>query len=107
MHNVYYVKYYIYQLEGDLSDQDRAKLLEIANKCPVHPESGLLRSRVKHSSMTILHALQHLGYTIPPHADCGWIGEAVPGSSYRDASDDGPVEFDNEFTQHNTTIMTS
>lgn len=61
---------------------------------------------IKHSSMTILYALQHLGYTIPPQADCGWIGEAGPGPSYGDESDDGPIGFDNEFTQRNTTIMT-
>jgi hypothetical protein len=46
--------------------------------------------------------LNHLGYTIPPQADCGWIGEAGPGPSY---GDDG-AGFDNEFTQRNTTIMT-
>jgi uncharacterized OsmC-like protein/multimeric flavodoxin WrbA len=61
---------------------------------------------IKHSSMTILYALQHLGYTIPPQADCGWIGEAGPGPSFGDESDAGPVGFDNEFTQRNTTIMT-
>ncbi|WP_351118787.1 NAD(P)H-dependent oxidoreductase [Psychrobacter sp. SMN/5/1215-MNA-CIBAN-0208] len=37
---------------------------------------------IKHSAMTILYALSHLGYTIPPQADCGWIGEAGPGPSY-------------------------
>ena len=26
----------------------------------------------------------HLGYTITPRADCGWIGEAGPGPSYAD-----------------------
>jgi multimeric flavodoxin WrbA len=61
---------------------------------------------IKHCSMTILYALQHLGYTIPPQADCGWIGEAGPGASYGDPSDDGPVGVDNDFTQRNTTIMT-
>lgn len=61
---------------------------------------------VKHCAMTILYALQHLGLTIPPQADCGWIGEAGPGPSYGDDTDDGPVGFDNEFTQRNTTIMT-
>ncbi|MBA2625880.1 MAG: flavodoxin family protein, partial [Acidimicrobiia bacterium] len=29
---------------------------------------------VKHCSMGILYALQHLGYVIPPQADAGWIG---------------------------------
>ena len=34
---------------------------------------------VKHCAMNILYSLQHLGYTIPPQADAGWIGEAGPG----------------------------
>jgi multimeric flavodoxin WrbA len=34
---------------------------------------------VKHCSMNILYSLQHPGYTIPPQADAGWIGEAGPG----------------------------
>jgi multimeric flavodoxin WrbA len=57
---------------------------------------------IKHCSMTILYALQHLGYTIPPQADCGWIGEAGPGPSYGDNG----IGLDNDFTQRNTTIMT-
>ncbi|HKK36175.1 MAG TPA: NAD(P)H-dependent oxidoreductase [Paracoccaceae bacterium] len=61
---------------------------------------------VKHCAMTILYALQHLGYAIPPQADCGWIGEAGPGPSYGDPTDDGPAGFDNDFTQRNLTIMT-
>lgn len=62
---------------------------------------------IKHTAMTIGYALNHLGFTLPPQADCGWIGEAGPGPSYGDAQDDGsPVGFDNDFTQRNTTIMT-
>lgn len=57
---------------------------------------------IKHCAMTVLYALGHLGYTLPPQADCGWIGEAGPGASY---GDDG-AGFDNDFTQRNTTIMT-
>ena len=34
---------------------------------------------VKHCAMNVLYSLQHLGYTIPPQADAGWIGEAGPG----------------------------
>lgn len=33
---------------------------------------------VKHCAMNVLYSLQHLGYTIPPQADAGWIGEAAP-----------------------------
>jgi len=37
---------------------------------------------VKHCSMGILYSLQHLGYSIPPQADVGWIGKVGPGPSY-------------------------
>lgn len=58
---------------------------------------------VKHCAMNVLYSLQHLGYTIPPQADAGWIGEAGPGPSYLDPGSGGP---DNEFTKRNTTFMT-
>lgn len=61
---------------------------------------------IKHVAMTCLYALGHLGYTIPPQADCGWIGEAGPGPSYGDETDNGPLGYDNDFTQRNATIMT-
>lgn len=57
---------------------------------------------VKHCAMNILYSLQHLGYTIPPQADAGWIGEAGPGPSYLDPNSGGP---DNDFTNRNTTFM--
>jgi multimeric flavodoxin WrbA len=57
---------------------------------------------IKHCAMSTLYSLGHLGYTTPPQADCGWIGEAGPGPSY---GDDG-IGYDNDFTQRNTTIMT-
>jgi multimeric flavodoxin WrbA len=58
---------------------------------------------IKHCSMSILCGLQHLGYTFPPQADAGWIGEAGPGPSYLDEGSGGP---DNDFTNRNTTFMT-
>ena len=58
---------------------------------------------IKHCSMNVLYSLQHLGYTIPPQADAGWIGEAGPGPSYLDPGSGGP---ENDFTQRNTTFMT-
>ncbi len=62
---------------------------------------------IKHVAMGVLYALQHLGCTIPPQADAGWIGEAGPGPSYGDKRDDGSrVGFDNDFTYRNTTFMT-
>lgn len=62
---------------------------------------------IKHCAMNVLYSLQHLGYTIPPQADAGWIGEAGPGPSYGDKLDDGTIAgFDNDFTNRNTTFMT-
>lgn len=58
---------------------------------------------VKHCAMNVLYSLQHLGYTIPPQADAGWIGEAGPGPSYLDPGSGGP---ENDFTNRNTTFMT-
>ncbi|WP_030523499.1 flavodoxin family protein [Nocardia rhamnosiphila] len=58
---------------------------------------------VKHCAMNILYSLQHIGYTIAPQADAGWIGEAGPGPSYLDPGSGGPG---NDFTNRNTTFMT-
>lgn len=58
---------------------------------------------VKHCAMNILYSLQHLGYTIPPQADAGWIGEAGPGPSYLDPDSHAQ---ENEFTNRNTAFMT-
>lgn len=58
---------------------------------------------IKHCGMNLLYSLQHLGYTIPPQADAGWIGEAGPGPSYLDENSNGP---NNDFTNRNTTFLT-
>ncbi|WP_142783536.1 flavodoxin family protein [Changchengzhania lutea] len=58
---------------------------------------------IKHCAMGMLYALQHVGYSIPPQADCGWIGEVGPGPSYLDKESDAE---NNEFTNRNTTFMT-
>ena len=62
---------------------------------------------VKHCAMDLLYALQHIGYMVPPQADCGWIGEAGPGPSYGDVlpGSDVPVGYDNDFTNRNATYM--
>ncbi len=57
----------------------------------------------KHCAMNILYSLQHLGYTLPPQADAGWLGEIGPGPSYLD-KDSGAEQ--NDFTNRNTTFMT-
>lgn len=66
---------------------------------------------VKHCAMGILYALQHVGYSIPPQADAGWIGEVGPGPSYGDTEWQGkkispPLGTDSDFTNRNTTFMT-
>lgn len=58
---------------------------------------------VKHCAMNVLYSLQHLGYTIPPQADAGWIGAIGPGPSYLDKGSGGP---ESDFTNRNTTFMT-
>jgi len=58
---------------------------------------------IKHCAQNILYSLQHIGYTIPPQADAGWIGAAGPGPSYLDPGSGGP---ENDFTNRNTTFMT-
>ncbi|GAC1603366.1 MAG: flavodoxin family protein [Candidatus Saccharimonadales bacterium] len=62
---------------------------------------------IKHCAMDILYALQHIGYMIPPQADCGWIGEAGPGPSYGDTVEgsDMPMGYGNDFTNRNATFM--
>jgi multimeric flavodoxin WrbA len=57
----------------------------------------------KHCAMNILYSLQHLGFSIPPQADSGWLGEAGPGPSYLDDGSGGP---ENDFTNRNTAFMT-
>jgi len=57
---------------------------------------------IKHVAMSTLYGLQHLGFSIPPQADCGWIGEAGPGPSYLDEESGAK---NNSFTNRNTTFM--
>lgn len=93
----------LYGMSGELNDKGQSIYYGKVGGCVITGnEDG-----IKHTAMTIGYALSHLGYTIPPQADCGWIGEAGPGPSYGDEQDDGKrVGFDNDFTRRNTTIMT-
>lgn len=88
----------LYGMSGGLNEKGQSSFYgKVGGAVVTGNEDG-----IKHCSMTILYALSHLGFTVPPQADCGWIGEAGPGPSY---GDDG-VGLDNDFTQRNTTIMT-
>lgn len=72
------------------------RLRDLAQR--VGNEDGL-----KHCASNLLYSLQHLGYTIPPQADAGWIGEVGPGPSCADPGSGGP---ENDFTNRNTAFMT-
>lgn len=89
----------LYASSGDLNEHGQYAYYGRVGGCLITGnEDG-----IKHCSMSILYALQHLGFTIPPQADAGWIGEAGPGPSYLDAGSGGP---ENDFTNRNTTFMT-
>ena len=93
----------MYAYSGDHNDKDQYLYYGKTAGCVVTGnEDG-----IKHCSMDLLFALQHIGYTIPPQADCGWIGEAGPGPSYGDVIEgqDQPVGYDNDFTNRNATFM--
>ncbi|WP_373524551.1 flavodoxin family protein [Aquiflexum sp.] len=89
----------LYGFSGNLNKEGQYAYYGKAGGCLITGnEDG-----VKHCAMNILYSLQHLGYTIPPQADAGWIGEAGPGPSYLDEGSGG---LENEFTTRNTTFMT-
>ncbi|NKB44177.1 MAG: flavodoxin family protein [Alphaproteobacteria bacterium] len=89
----------LYASSGDLNDAGQYAYYGKVGGCLITGnEDG-----AKHCSMNILYSLQHLGYSIPPQADAGWLGEAGPGPSYMDEGSGGP---ENDFTNRNTTFMT-
>lgn len=92
----------LYAMSSELNRKGQSRPYGKVGACVVTGnEDGL-----KHVSMSVLYALNHLGFTIPPQADCGWVGEAGPGPSYSEkGGGDMPAGFDNDFTQRNTTIM--
>ena len=88
----------LYACSSILNDKDQYAYYGRAGGCLITGnEDG-----VKHCAMNVLYSLQHLGYTIPPQADAGWIGEAGPGPSYMDPGSGGP---ENDFTNRNTSFM--
>jgi multimeric flavodoxin WrbA len=89
----------LYSMSGSLNDKGQYLYYGKVGGCMVTGnEDG-----VKHCAMSILYALQHIGYSIPPQADSGWIGEVGPGPSYLDKESDA---VNNDFTNRNTTFMT-
>jgi multimeric flavodoxin WrbA len=92
----------LYAHSGESNDRGQYRFYGKVGGCVVTGnEDG-----IKHVAAGVLYAMQHVGLTIPPQADCGWIGEAGPGPSYGDKMDDGSrAGFGNVFTQRNTTFM--
>jgi len=89
----------LYGYSGNLNDNGQWAYYGRAGGCLITGnEDG-----IKHCAMNLLYSLQHLGYSIPPQADAGWIGEAGPGPSYLDPEEGG---LHNDFTNRNTTFMT-
>jgi len=89
----------IYSLSGEVNDKGQYLFYgRVAGALITGNEDG-----IKHCAQNILYSLQHMGFTIPPNADAGWIGEAGPGPSYLDEGSGGP---ENDFTNRNTTFMT-
>lgn len=97
----------LYAMSGQTNDKGQYLFYGKVGGCIVTGnEDG-----IKHCAMGILYSLQHIGYSIPPQADCGWIGEVGPGPSYGDTEWQGkklkqPVGFESDFTNRNTTFMT-
>lgn len=54
----------------------------------------------KDSAKSILYALAHMGFIVPPNADTYWVGPAGPGPSFIEA--DGNQ---NDFTMQHARIM--
>jgi multimeric flavodoxin WrbA len=89
----------LYAHSGDTNDKGQWVFYGKAGGCLITGnEDG-----VKHCAMNILYSLQHIGYSIPPQADAGWLGEIGPGPSYLDEGSGGP---ESDFTNRNTTFMT-
>jgi len=88
----------LYAQSSDTNERGQWSLYGKVGGCLIDGnEDGL-----KHCAMNILYSLQHIGYTIPPQADAGWLGDVGPGPSYLDEGSGGP---ENDFTNRNTTFM--
>ncbi len=89
----------LYSMSGEVNDKGQYIYYDKAGGCIVTGnEDG-----IKHTARGILYSLQHIGYSIPPQADCGWVGEVGPGPSYLDKEANAK---ENDFTNRNTTFMT-
>jgi multimeric flavodoxin WrbA len=93
----------MYAYSGDRNDRGQYLYYGKTGGCVITGnEDG-----AKACSMEILYALSHIGFVVPPQADCAWLGEAGPGPSYGDVVDgeNAPAGYENDFTNRNATIM--
>jgi multimeric flavodoxin WrbA len=54
----------------------------------------------KHVARSVIYALSHIGFTVPPNVDTYWVGEAGPGPSFIEAKGNT-----NEFTMQHAKVM--
>ncbi|WP_306643313.1 flavodoxin family protein [Sanyastnella coralliicola] len=97
----------LYAMSGETNEKGQYSFYGKVGGCILTGNEDGLKSTAKN----ILYALQHIGFSIPPQADCGWLGEVGPGPSYGDIEWEGerlsePAGFANEFTKRNSTFMT-
>jgi multimeric flavodoxin WrbA len=89
----------LYAMSGETNDKGQWAYYGKVGGCIITGnEDG-----IKHCAMDVLYSLQHIGFTIPPQADAGWIGPVGPGPSYLDEGSGGR---DSDFTNRNVTFMT-
>ena len=89
----------LYAMSGELNDKGQYIYYgKVGGSIITGNEDGL-----KHCAMNVLYSLQHIGFTVPPNADAGWIGPVGPGPSYLDKGSGGP---ESDFTNRNITFMT-
>jgi multimeric flavodoxin WrbA len=89
----------LYAMSGEKNDKGQWVFYGKAGGCIITGnEDG-----IKHCAMNVLYSLQHIGFTIPPQADAGWIGPVGPGPSYLEEGSGGP---ESDFTNRNITFMT-
>lgn len=88
----------MYSMSEELNEKGQYLFYGKAGGCMVTGnEDG-----IKHCASGILYSLQHIGYSIPPQADSGWVGDAGPGPSYLD---DDSNAWDNDYTNQTATFM--
>ena len=93
----------LYAYSGDRNDKGQYVYYGRTAGCVVTGNEDGAKSVAR----DVLYALQHIGYVVPPQADCAWLGEAGPGPSYGDdlEGSDVPAGYGNDFTNRNATIM--